>query len=348
MRDPAELFSLLAPSELPPGALEALRQTFLAHETNGARYLDTPSWLEAYRAFFFPQTFSKMRSVLEEIKRATPSFDPKVVVDLGAAMTPAGFAAWHVFSPKEIHALDFSADALADASKLATRLSAPVRTHAHDLKAGWAPSLPARADLILVANALSELETLQSRTALVWDLLAHRLTPNGAVVLMEPADRVHARDLQTLRDALRAGGTTPRLPCPHDGPCPALSRERDFCHDARALEMPTWFAPLAERAGLSDARMRFSYLVYMEGPRVERGTLRVLSHPIEDKGRMRFFACGEQGLLELMRQNKHKSSSNQGFDTLSRGDLLRVTGVDYSGDVPVRAKISATSGISRV
>ncbi len=315
------LYAAVAPASPERLALEPLRRTFLTHATGGARYLDDPAWLAAYRAFFFPQTVAKVASVLRELDGLTP----EIVVDLGAAMAPAALCAFAILRPKTLFASDFSAAALRDASALAKRLGAPLSTEVHDMARGWPNAAPEAADLVLACNALSELPSLEARLALCHEVLTRRLRPGGAFVIIEPADRTHARDLQTLRDALLALGHAPIRPCPHAAPCPALARARDFCHEARHVALPEWFGPLAAKAGLSDTRMRFSYLVY-QGKRDEpqRPPLRIISHPIVDKGRLRYFACGAGGLVELMRQDKHRNAHNAAFDTLGRGALVRV------------------------
>jgi hypothetical protein len=52
--------------------------------------------------------------------------------------------------------------------------------------------------------------------------------------------------LLAVRDLLVAGGLFVVAPCFFQGPCPALARERDWCHDAVQAER----------------RVDFSYLVF--------------------------------------------------------------------------------------
>lgn len=299
---------------------------FLDHATNGAVYLDDPELLEAYRAFFFPQTYAKVRSILDEL--ALPA--PARVLDLGSAMGGAAFAAFDAFAaagagpgPK-LDLVDFSAAALADARRLAAAVDARCMTRQFSLAQGL-PPITEKYDLVIAANALSELP-FEDRVNRCQAIFSTALTQGGRVILIEPADRVHARDLQTLRDRLLALGHVPTAPCPHAEPCPASTRERDFCHQARSVALPKWHAELQAAVGISDERMRFSYLAY--GPRLthEEDLVRIISHPIKDKGRMRFLGCAAAGLVEIQRQEKHRSEANAAFDSLGRGALVRMKG----------------------
>ena len=304
---------------------------FLGHATGGAVYLDDPELLAAYRAFFFPQTFAKVRSVLEEIAWTGAS-----VLDLGAAMGGAAFAAWSASPASRLELVDFSDAALLDGMRLGSVVGASVRTKKQRLDA---LTFSARYDLVIAANALSELPSIEARIEACRAVVAGALTPGGRFLLIEPADRVHARALQELRDRLLGVGLRPVAPCPHDGPCPASVRPRDFCHQAREVAMPEWFTALQDGVGISDRRMRFSYLVYGGEPRATDALVRVISNPIKDKGRLRFFGCARSGLTELLRQDKHASEANAAFDTLGRGALIRMAAPERVTKVGAETRI---------
>ncbi len=169
------------------------------------------------------------------------------------------------------------------------------------------------------------------------------LAPGGLVVLIEPALRETSRDLLQVRDRLLAAGRLRvRAPCLYRGPCPALARERDWCHDAAA--------------GLETRRrVDFSYLVLdrsddeIGGPIADddagpgacpepswsagadgavapgAGALvRVVSDPMVEKGKLRLFVCGERGRFPLVRLDRHTSEQNRALDALARGDLARI------------------------
>ena len=106
-------------------------------------------------------------------------------------------------------------------------------------------------------------------------------------------------------------------PCFFAGPCPALARDRDWCHDA---------------AGTVD----FSYLVVRPagpvGEAVDPALYRIVSDPMPEKGRLRLFGCGASGRHPLVRLNRHESDSNADLDLLGRGDVARVAKVAFASD----------------
>ncbi len=131
-------------------------------------------------------------------------------------------------------------------------------------------------------------------------------------------------------------------PCLWAGPCPALARERDWCHDA-ALEP-------VEIAGQRPRRVDFSYLALrktgektgemtgektgeMTGePSADPSLFRIVSDPLVEKGRLRFFGCGPSGRHPLVRLDRHRTPANQAFTDLARGDLIRVQGTTPAAD----------------
>ncbi len=309
------LFALLEPKgELK--ALSTLRTMFLQHATKGTQYLDDAGTLAAYRSFFFPQTFAKVAGLIQDLKYGS-------VLDLGSAMGGAAFAAWAQNPNAKLELVDFSEAALNDGKRIAAAVGAQCSTRKHRLDESL-PAFGKRYDLIISANALSELP-FETRVQRCQQLFSDVLAPGGALLLIEPADREHARALQALRDQLLPLGHRPIAPCPHSEPCPASVRERDFCHQAKTVALPPWFERLQSQVGISDARMRFSYLLYAPQLREpEADLVRIISHPMKDKGRMRFLGCSARGLVELQRQDKHASDTNAGFDGLARGALIRV------------------------
>jgi hypothetical protein len=68
----------------------------------------------------------------------------------------------------------------------------------------------------------------------------------------------------------------------------------------------------------------FSYLVLRQScaGEVDPSRYRVVSDPIKDKGRLRFFICGVAGRFTLMRLNRDRSSANQALDQARRGDIV--------------------------
>jgi hypothetical protein len=189
-----------------------------------------------------------------------------------------------------------------------------------------------RFDLVVAGHLLNEIGTEldhQGRARMRADLVAgwcrELLAENGVCILLEPALRETSRDLLGVRDHLIEMGLCVLAPCFWTGPCPALARERDWCHDAAPLPAST----SVPRSGAG--RIDFSYLVLQRSTRApERSYLRVVSDVIEEKGRTRLYVCGPAGRLPVVRLHRNRSDANRAIDEIVRGDVITLENVEDS------------------
>jgi ribosomal protein RSM22 (predicted rRNA methylase) len=208
----------------------------------------------------------------------------------------------------------------------------------------------ARFDIVLAGHLLSELDvgapapTREDRHAAVLGALLERHTDeHGALVVVEPALRDRTRHLHRVRDLLAARGATVFAPCMHAGPCPALARESDWCHEDLPVDLPGWLGPVARAAGLRHEGLTFSYLVLRkDGARladaiaVPQGAvrLRVVSQMMRTKGKRDAFVCGELAASEggapvparvrATRLDRDARERNVPWEKLVRGDVVAV------------------------
>ncbi len=297
------------------------------------------------------------------------------VLDVGAGLGAMTWGLVHELSriSREAGAATFSVEAsLADtdpeavalALDIARQVSLPgVRLEARAIRVDAARSLPPRAvlgdfDLVLVGQVLSELDVdadCGSRAArhvtLLADLLA-RVRPGGALVVVEPALRDRTRHLHAVRDALAAQGHPPFAPCLHAGACPILQTPDGWCHEDRAVDLPTWLVPVARAAGLRWQGLTFSYLVLTpEGASMASrfgdatGLLRVVSQRLATKGKEELIACGAlpdtPHAVRLRRLDRARSDPNRAWDELQRGDCFTI---DAEG-AGARREIGRATGV---
>jgi len=70
-----------------------------------------------------------------------------------------------------------------------------------------------------------------------------------------------------------------------------------------------------------------------EWPSLPPGRLfRIVSEPLEGKGRQRFMGCGPEGRMGLALQEKHRTAVNEVFFSLHRGDVVAIEGTEPRGD----------------
>lgn len=301
----------------------------------GARYMDDPRLLGAYLLFYWPVSYAQARQVMGELPNR-----PRQVLDLGSGPGPVAFAAMDA-GAGEVTAADRSKAALTLARELATEAGEALATREWDptKKGGALPE--GQYDLITMGHVVNELygatdEALKPRAALLEAVLA-KVKRGGSLLVMEPALRETSRNLLKVRDLMVERGYAIRAPCMYRGSCPALVKETDWCHAERPWPMPRVVEELARAAGLHKEALKMSYLVLAPKgeawPEPPPGRLfRIVSEPLEGKGRHRYIGCGPEGRVGLAMQAKHRTEKNERFFHLNRGDVIAVTETESKGD----------------
>jgi ribosomal protein RSM22 (predicted rRNA methylase) len=299
----------------------------------GQKYMDDPVLLGAYLLFYWPVSYAQARRVLGELDRR-----PRSVLDLGSGPGPVGFAALDA-GAKDVTCADRSKAALQLASQLAIEAAEGLPTRE------WSPERPlpdGTWDVITMGHVVNELfgppsaPVMQKRAALL-EQIAARVTKGGSLVVMEPALRETSRALLQVRDLLVAKGYAVRAPCLYRGNCPALVKETDWCHAERQWRAPRVVEEIARAAGLHKEALKMSYLVlappgeaWAEPPAGR--VFRIVSEPLQGKGRARYMGCGPEGRVGLALQEKHRAEKNEAFFSLQRGDVIRVGATEEKGD----------------
>jgi ribosomal protein RSM22 (predicted rRNA methylase) len=212
-----------------------------------------------------------------------------------------------------------------------------------------------RADVVLMGQVLSELDPraepavrLEHHVAIVEEILASLLAPDGALVIVEPALRDRTRHLHAVRDRLlERGAATVFAPCLHQAACPMLPIETEWCHEDLAVDLPPWTAPLARAAGLRWQGLTFSYLVLRKGgarpaeASSARVRFRAVSDLLRSKGKAELFICGEDGARRRIRQLERDAATGAGvaFGDLRRGDAVTMTSTDDTGPIDDRGRV---------
>lgn len=297
----------------------------------GEKYMDQPHLLGAYLLFYWPVSYAQARSAFGELNR------PRSVLDLGSGPGPLAFAALDA-GAAEVTAADRSKSALELAKALAMEASEGLATRE------WTPEKPlpeGEWDTITMGHVVNELFGGQgdaiARRAKLLESIAARLKPGGTLLVLEPALRDTSRALLQVRDVLVAAGYAVRAPCLFRGPCPALVRESDWCHAERRWSPPKMVEDIARMAGLHKEALKMSYLAlapkgeaWAEPP--EGRVFRIVSEPLEGKGRQRYMGCGPEGRIGLAMQERHRSPVNERFFKLERGDVVKIGAVEPKGD----------------
>jgi ribosomal protein RSM22 (predicted rRNA methylase) len=158
-------------------------------------------------------------------------------------------------------------------------------------------------------------------------ILKRHLADDGSCIIIEPALRETSREMLEVRDNMLEQGLHVYSPCLTNGPCPALVNPKDWCHEELPWEPPLLVKEIDRLTGLRKDALKFSYLVLrkdnlslsdVRGPNV----FRVVSEPLVSKGKIEFYLCGAGERKLVTRLDKDKTTRNQAFGNLQRGDLV--------------------------
>jgi hypothetical protein len=318
--------------------------------------------LAARALFWFPRDLRKVALAAHELVAANALPRRALrIVDLGAGLgaTSLGWLralAGTAVETARIDAIDHDAEALARMHAIAKEASRakllaplpPITTSIADFREASAiraalQDASAPCDVLLIGSALVEATRdagdESARGALVakhvHDAIdAVNLAADGTVVIIEPATRAETRALHHARAQLIAGGLHVFAPCTHQGACPMLERDRDWCHEDLAADLPEWLVPIARAAGLRWEGLTFSYLVMQRASDHSVGSLaarpgyvpaRLVSQPRATKGKTESFAsvAGRGArLMQLDRSVKRDAGEHRALADSARGDVV--------------------------
>ena len=291
----------------------------------GTAYLADPELRREYARDIAPRTRAALAKILAQLF-PTGSTPPRRALDLGTGTGAAVDALRaHFGAALEVVGVD--------------RVAAPGVVTA-DLAVAL-PEGAGRFDLIVAAHLLGELyvhrprdERADARARRVRAWAGSLLEAGGTIILVEPALRETSRELLAVRDQLLALSELEIVaPCFWAGACPALARDRDWCHDAAVVT--------------GSPRVDFSYLVLRDARRTTTGEprYRIVSDPMPEKGRLKLYGCGPTGRHLFVRLDRHESAGNAAFADLVRGDVADVVGAARASD---GLRIEAATSVNRV
>ena len=319
--------------------LQRLHGSFVAESgpEAGGRYLSEPLTLAAYLAYFFPASAAQVRRAWEEIE--PPASESLRVLDLGSGPGPAAFATaeWLVAHGK---CVDVTLCESSEAALEAARAMWPAKWGSITTKRWRAGEAlpPGPFDLVVASHFINELDAERpdriSRRAALISGVAERFAPEGRLLLVEPALRRTGRELLELRAELLSNGWSVLAPCLSSMACPSLERTRDWCHADRPWTAPALVERVSEAAGIKRDSLKYSYLLLARTPQVEADAslFRIVSEPMPERGKLRLFGCGSAGRHALVRLDKERTSENETFDLLERGDIVRLGETRATGD----------------
>lgn len=207
--------------------------------------------------------------------------------------------------------------------------------------------------VIILQNFLNEFHSHGDQLAIVSQLIKHHLEPKtGKLVIIEPALRNTARNLQTIRDQLVKEERLAHVhaPCLHQDVCPLNHfNQRDWCHFYLSWKCPNFIRKVDRLIGNKKDWLALSYLVLGLAERDWQATFkrpeqtwRVISNLMPSKGKKEVVLCGPPGRYHLSRLDKDRSTANKEFAEIHRGDLA-----EFDAGAPKGFRVDGESRVGR-
>lgn len=319
-------------------------------------YFNDPVLRSGYLLYYLPVNYLKVMRVLSEFNPEELVSGRVRILDLGAGPGTSMFGIMSFYATliRDGHIkdawLDFTLidqnfNALRDAKALhdlyrdqlaadAPGFQSVCSVKNYDMKRGGLKRFLRgyRYHLIILSNVINELGSETQQRLLLAQLLREQVEPNkGKVIVIDPASQKTSRRLQALRDfVIHEGLGHVHAPCLHAGDCPLNQANlRDWCHFYFDWERPNFIERVDKLVGIKKQRLQCSYLVLGPTPRsfkkilsAAEHTWRVISNPLNSKGKKELVLCGPPGRYHVMRLDRDQSATNKGFDGAIRGHLV--------------------------
>ena len=187
------------------------------------------------------------------------------------------------------------------------------------------PESPDTFDLIIAANVLAELDSGRGENLIV--SLARRLSPAGHLMVIEPGQQRHTRQLMRLRDIVLSSerSLAPVFPCLRSDECPMLkASESDWCHGTIEWAQPRLSAHLDDLLSFNKHRIKYSAFLFQQNGRVKDG-VRVLTPPEKNRLGTEALVCGKDTYGVVRIRKGQRSESNRPFEKADTFERLRLS-----------------------
>ena len=314
-------------------------------------YFSDNELLSAYGLFFLPQSFVRttyaLRFITEARQWKAPS-TPLRILDLGSGPGSCGIACAHYFKQLgvpalELNALDHSATALAALEPFAEAVlgnKCHVKTRIGDAhRTDTWPEGPF--DIIIAGFVLNEMKSLNQSALVAWiESMKDRLTPDGLILILEPALKVTSQRLQKLSDEIAAHEIVARIGPELDAhPCPQLADGVHWSHEVRHWQIPsnTEFINRKLHRDLRDVRFTFAAFSDQKIKSLDQSAIRIVSDIQIIKGLLRFIGVqnGQLQTVEVSTRGLSKHDVKVLAAKFERGDIV-------SHSQPYAAKVRLT------
>lgn len=308
----------------------------------GRDYPKDPGTALQYLFYFFPKTFTSnyivMREQQKKIEELVRESGEIKVHDVSCGTGSAILALLYLLKRTvgeeakkniklEITLQDLSAPFIEIAEKLVSEFlkGFPVEARVRKLVGDSTRTRPdSKPNLVICSFSLYELFDDSVEEMIVWSKkILKSMDKNGLFFITEPAMKNrNSKFIMMMRNELREHVISP---CTHRANCPLI--KDDWCHFGLKWEPPFFLTRGLNMMGGRPPDVNFSYLVLTpQKADVDQNTARVISHRLDEKGKIVFWTCEGSGRVKNYVLTKNIRETNRDAEALHIGDVVEIEG----------------------
>lgn len=281
----------------------------------GEPLLRTADDATAYAAFRLPATFGAVAATLAQCRARLDGFEPHSMLDVGAGLGTAAWAAAAAWpSIESVTLVERDAHMIGLGQRLCAQAGSEALRRARWVRADIAAGLPDGSyDLAVAAYSLGELgpEAFARALRSLWERTA------GLLVVVEPGTPAGFARIRRARDWAIEAGAHVVAPCPHATACPMA--EGDWCHfAARVARSRRHREAKGGELAYEDEKFSFISVARQAGTAIHG---RIVRHPQTRPGHIRLTVCSPDGLTESVVTRSQKQRFRAARDLKWGADL---------------------------
>lgn len=312
----------------------------------GQDYPKTPENVLSYLFYFFPKTFTANYFVINQIRNLIKSkiSSEFTLYDISAGTGSATVAFLYILreiskdarikkkkseskSPQiNLYLQDISPTFLEIAKAFSEEISKklPYKVNiSTDVSDSARIQFEQRPDIAISSFSIYEVFGDSKDEITVW---CHRvlksLKDEGIFILIEPASKLrNSKIIMEIRNEFKDHIISP---CTHNKKCPLLDKD-DWCHFGVRWNPPLYLTRAMNMIGLRVPDINFSYIILSKS-KVEKDErlARVVSHRLEEKGKISFWTCEKGEKLKYYILKKNISEKNKDVERIQMGDMVLI------------------------
>lgn len=270
-------------------------------------YMTDAKFLSPYLTYFLPWNLYRMSRLFTGLELDIP--EDGEIVDMGSGPLTAVIALWisrpHLRERKlNFTCMDLSAKTMQAGLSLFKAVAGEnTKWRIKTAKAVFTDRINKKADLIIVANALNELDwsgrTARPQAEKLTRHLINSTKETGRILIIETGVRLSGRLVSEMRTQMIEQGFKPIAPCPHslECPMPATGKGAPWCHFNYSVKgAPKWLQMLSGEAELEKESVSLNFLYLSRKGVKEYGAVRTISEAFPLHGGKAQYACSDKGL----------------------------------------------------